>query len=271
MQVILVARLRSLRYTLHFLLMMLEKCVVMNLMNIYDAFNFLVETIVRNDHLLAQAKKEKKQLNRELAKVKFELQKWTTMFHAKKGVVDNFDVSSSKSLENAIGISKDACAGLESHHSKGANDFNAMLGMSNARDLENQMLGQSITMLKAQNGMLETELSNLKNKIASECAIASVSPRCEANNLLDDRVRILQLENLNLNTIIRNFTSSQHSLNMLVGSLGNYSIGHGLGFQSDIIQTKPKKAKLNKFENFLSHPSSFYSSDIDCLNAKLKC
>ena len=56
---------------------------------------------------------------------------------------------------------------------------------------------------------------------------------------------------------------------MLVGSLGNYSIGHGLGFQSNILQTKPKKAKLNKFENFLSHPSSFYSSDIECLNAKL--
>ena len=56
--------------------------------------------------------------------------------------------------------------------------------------------------------MLETELSNLKTKNVDECAIASVSPRCEANNLLDDRVRILQLENLNLNIIIRNFTSS---------------------------------------------------------------
>ena len=71
------------------------------------------------------------------------------------------------------------------------------------------MIGQSVTTLKAKNLLLETELSNLKKKIASECSIASVSPRCEANNLLDDRVKILQLENLNLNTIIKNFTSSQ--------------------------------------------------------------
>ena len=225
--------------------------------------------LLRNDPSLAQIKKEKKQLKKELTKVKFELKKWTTMFHAKKGVVDNFDIISSKSLESAIGNSKILFANLEPQISKVASDSNVLLGMSNAKDLENHKLVQSITTLKAQNEMLETELSNLKNANAAECAIASVSPRCEANNLLDDRVRILQLENLNLNTIIRNFTSSQHSLNMLVGSLGNYSIGHGLGFQSQTLQTKPKKAKLNKFENFLSHPSSFYSSDIECLNAKL--
>ena len=98
-----------------------------------------------------------------------------------------------------------------------------------------------------------------------ECAHASVSPRCEENNLLSDRVKILQLENLNLNKIIKNFTCSQQSLNKLVGSLGNNSFGQGLGFQRDVIKTKPKKANSNYFKNFLRHPSSYYDSDVECL------
>ena len=46
---------------------------------------------------------------------------------ARKDVVDSFDVFSSKSLDSAIDNSKDAFAGLESHHSKVASDSNAML------------------------------------------------------------------------------------------------------------------------------------------------
>ena len=60
--------------------------------------------------------------------------------------------------------------------------------------------------------------------------IASVSPRCEANNVLDDRVRILELENSNLNEIIKKFTSNQERLNCLVGKLSKNSNGQGLGF-----------------------------------------
>ena len=108
--------------------------------DIYDAFDYLVETIVKNDPSLAQVKKENKQLKRELAKTKFELNKRTTMFQAKKSVVDSFDVFSTKSLDMVIDNSKDAFAGLESNHSKVASDSNVMLGMIDARDLENQKL-----------------------------------------------------------------------------------------------------------------------------------
>ena len=73
-----------------------------------------------------------------------------------------------------------------------------MLGTINARDLEIKLLGQSITTLNAKNVLLETEMSNLKKKNDAECAIASVSPRCEEKNLLNDRVKVLQLANLNL-------------------------------------------------------------------------
>ena len=75
--------------------------------------------------------------------------------------------------------------------------------------------------------------------------------------VLDDRVRMLELENSKLNEIIKKFTSSQQSLNSMIGRLSNNSNGQGLGFQSSIFQTKPRKAKVNKFVNFLSHPSIF--------------
>ena len=140
--------------------------------------------------------------------------------------------------------------------------------MFRAKDSQNCELGQTITTLKAQNEKLETELSILLKDKAAVCAIASVSPRCEANNVLDDRVRMLELENSNLNEIIKKFTSSQQSLTCMIGRLSNNSNGQGLGFQSSIFQTKPKKAKVNKLANFLSHPSTFYDSDIECLNAK---
>ena len=97
---------------------------------------------------------------------------------------------------------------------------------------------------------LKQNCPNLKKKFASECSITSVSPRCEANNLLDDRVKILQLENLNLNTIIKNFTSSQLGLNLLVGNLGNNSIRHGVGFQSDAFNTKPKRPNSRIVRSF---------------------
>ena len=54
----------------------------------------------------------------------------------------------------------------------------------------------------------------------------------------------------------------------MIGRLSSNSNGQGLGFQSSIFQTKPRKTKLNKFANFLSHPSTFYDSDIECLMLK---
>ena len=148
-----------------------------------------------------------------------------------------------------------------------------MLGTINAKDLELRMLGQSVTTLKADNLLLETELSNLKEKLAFECSHTSVSPRCVENNLLSDRVKMLELENLNLNKIIKNFTSSQHSLNKLVGNLGNHSFGCGVGFQRDVIRTKPQKANLRNCKNFPRIPSSYNESNVVCLNAILnvKC
>ena len=88
--------------------------------------------------------------------MKNELQKWTNLSQAKNGVVDSFDVFSSKSLDMSIDRSKDVFAGLEPKNSNVACDSNEMLGTINARDLEIKMLGQSVTTLKAQNFLLET-------------------------------------------------------------------------------------------------------------------
>ena len=49
-----------------------------------------------------------------------------------------------------------------------------MLGTIKTKDLEIKLLGQRITTLKEKNFLLETEMSNLKDKIADECAHVSV-------------------------------------------------------------------------------------------------
>ena len=71
--------------------------------------------------------------------------------------------------------------------------------------------------LEAKTDLLETSLSGLKVSNAAECTIASVSPRCEANNLVNDRVELLEKENFELNNIIKSFTCSKLCLNSLVG------------------------------------------------------
>ena len=189
------------------------------------------------------------------------------------GASDSFDDFSSKSLDASLNSSKNIGVELEPKNSNTTSDSNEMLGTIKTKDLEIKFLGQRITTLKEKNFVLETEMSNLETKIADECAHASVSPRCEENNVLSDRVKILELENLSLNKVIKNFTSSQQNLNKLVGNLGIYSFGHGVGFQRDVIRTKPKRSNLSYFKNFLRNPTSYYDSDVECLNAKLnvKC
>ena len=97
-----------------------------------------------------------------------------------------------------------------------------------------------------------------------------VSPRCEATNLANDRVEMLEKANSKFNKIIRSFTSSQQSLNDLVSCLGRNSNGRGLGFDSEILKTKPQKAKTSLFASFLSQSSKDFCNDYSCLNAKTK-
>ena len=95
-----------------------------------------------------------------------------------------------------------------------------LLVMFTARDSQNSELGQTIhysQSLKMRS--LKLNCLCLRKTKAAECAIASVLPRCEANNVLDDRVRMLELENSNLNEIIKKFTSNQQSLNCMIGRL----------------------------------------------------
>ena len=80
-----------------------------NFDNIHDAYDYLVEYIAENNPWVVQVKKERRQLRRELAIVKSELQKWTNLSQAKNGVVDNLDVFSSKSLDMSIDKSKNRC------------------------------------------------------------------------------------------------------------------------------------------------------------------
>ena len=135
---------------------------------------------------------------------------------------------------------------------------NKLLSLDLAKEKNDKLkLATKVQELQAKNDSLETELSNLKIFNDAECTVDSVSPRCEANNLVNDRVEMLEKENSKLNNIIKSFTNSQQCLNSLVGGLGKNSDRQALGFQSHVQKTKPKKAKLNKFASFLSQLSEF--------------
>ena len=209
-----------------------------------------------------------KQLENKLARKINELNEMTTKFQKLKVVVGKGDTISAESLNKQNAKSKTIIANLELKTSQLQSSLNEALNMFNVKDSQNCELCQTITTLKSQIEKLETELSNRLKDKNDVCMIASVSPRCEANNVLDDRVRMLELENSNLNEIIKKSTSSQERLNCLVGKLSKNSNGQGLGFQSSIFKTNPKKVKMNKFVNFLSNSSNSHFSDIECLNAK---
>ena len=88
---------------------------------------------------------------------------------------------------------------------------------------EKQKLAIVVQEQKAKIELLESKLANLSVSNAAVCAVASVSPRCEATNLANDRVEMLEKANSKFNKIIRSFTSSQQSLNDLVSCLGRNS------------------------------------------------
>ena len=54
--------------------------------NLHDAYEYLVEFIAESNTWVVQLKKERRQLRRELAIVKSELQKWTNLSQANNGV-----------------------------------------------------------------------------------------------------------------------------------------------------------------------------------------
>ena len=152
--------------------------------------------------------KRNKKLEDNLASKTKELNEMTTKFQGNIIVVDKLDTILCESLDKHNAKAKKKIASLELNNPKLKSSLNDALGMFRVKDSQNRELGQTITTLEARNVKLETELSILKKDKAVECAIASVSPRCEANNVFDDRVRMLELENSNLNEIIKKFTSS---------------------------------------------------------------
>ena len=100
---------------------------------------------------------------------------------------------------------------------------------------------------------LESELSSLKKGKACESSVASVSPSCELN-LLNEKIKFLELENLKLKEVITKFTRSQASFNHMIGGIVANPNKQGLGY-------KPKPRKSNKRDRvrFVNNPSSFYN------------
>ena len=136
----------------------------------------------------------------------------TIKFHEMKAIVDSYDSTKFDSMEIEFGKAKENVASLELKNSKLVNELNEYVSLISSMNDEIKKLDQNIIIYESKTERLENELASLKKEKAMESSVASVSPSCE-QNLFNDRVKTLELENLKLNEIIKNFTRSQTSLN----------------------------------------------------------
>ena len=112
---------------------------------------------------------------------------------------------------------------------------------------------------------LENEVSFLKKGKEVVSCVTSVSPSF-AENLLNNRIKFLEGENLKLDNIVKIFTRSQSSLNSMIGGLVANSSKHGLGYQITKQKRKPRKhrplARIANNHNYFANNDSFYTTSL---------
>ena len=113
--------------------------------------------------------------------------------------------------------------------------------------------------------ILESEISHLK-KGKEVVHVSLVCPPSCVENLLNDRIKFLEGENLKLDNIVKNFTRSQSSLNNMIGGLVANSSKHGLGYQIPKQKRKPRThrplARITNNHNYCDNNDSFYSTSL---------
>ena len=206
--------------------------------NTLEEAHFFLQKVV--EELTAQfikVKKNAKQLVNDFEVEQREKDEMNIKLLEMKSVMDSYDSSLFDNMEIEFGKTKDALAMLELKHSSVTKEL------------------QECSLL---NSLLNDELSCLNEKFVSlekgkaiDYSLASVSPSCELS-LLNDQLKSMKTENLQLKEIISKFTRSQASLNELIDGIGSNSNRHGLGY------SKPKRSKRRG--RFIPNPTTSYNN-----------
>ena len=89
--------------------------------------------------------------------------------------------------------------------------------------------------------------------------------------MLNERIKLLELENVKLKEVITNFTRSQTRMDQMIDGLVPSSSKHGLGYKNNNSKRKPRK-QSKFFAKFLNNSSSFYNDDpYYSTNLKVRC
>ena len=174
-------------------------------------------------------------------------------------LMDSYDATRFDSLKIEFGEAKKKIANLELVNSKlEENKLESILLVTSLND-ELSKLDQQVVEYTSKVARLESELSSLNKGKAIESYVTSVSPSCE-QNLLNERIKLLELENVRLKGVIKNFTRSQTRMDQMIDGLVPSSSKHGLGYQNVKSKKKPR-IQSNFFAKFLNNSSGFNNDD----------
>ena len=131
-------------------------------------------------------------------------------------------------------------------------------------NIDLKMCRETVSIYEAKCERLEKNISNQKAELNSLRNIASTSNQCETENDLNEKLKMLESSNSKFRGIIKKYTTSQFSLDTMVGNLSNNANKHGLGYVPKIQPLRPKNTNQRKFAKFTKTSSSYLHVSFDC-------
>ena len=128
-------------------------------------------------------------------------------------------------------------------------------------NIDLKMCRETVSIYEAKCERLEKEVSNQKAELKSLRNVASTSNQCENENALNEKLKMFESSNSKLRDIIKKYTTSQFSLDTMVGNLSNNVNRQCLGYVPKIQPLRPKKTNQRSFAKFTKTPSSYCDDD----------
>ena len=198
-----------------------------------EAHSFLFDVVDQLTAKMIKTKKKVKRLNESFESEQREKNEMTIKFFEMKAIVDSYDSTLFDSMEIDFGKAKEELAILELINSNLVKEKEESFLLNSLLNDELSSLNEKVVNYESNVVRLESKVSSLEKGKACESSIASVSPSCEVN-LLNEKLKFIEIENLKLKEIISKFTRSQASLNEIICGVGSNSNKHGLGYKSSL-------------------------------------
>ena len=223
-----------------------------------EAFDHVLNLYFDMLPLFRQTKKDLKHFKMDLEYEQNEKEEMKIKFMEMKATLESYDLTRFDTMEIEFEKTKELRSNVELENSRlEAHKQDSILLISSLND-ELFRVDQVSTSHVSNIARLEDEVSSLKKEKDIVSCVPSVSPSY-VENVLNDRVKFLECENLKLNNIITSFTRSQSSLDNMIGGLVANSSKHGLGYQINKQTRKPRKPR--PLAKFVNNHNTFVNND----------